>query len=117
MNYLNESEFREAALAALTEALRRGLRRKAAYGAAHREMRGVETGGYCWAYPAVPVGFTSRSPTKVGDRDLAARYAPSCPCTACGGEWRGACEGDPDTWAALRRAARADRRLRLRAAR
>ena len=116
MNYVNETDFREAALAALTEALRRGLRRRSAYDAAHREMSGVDTLGYCWAYPAVPEEYNVRTPTKVGDRTMAARYAPACPCTQCGGEWRGACEGDPETWAALRRAARADRR-RLRAAR
>jgi hypothetical protein len=101
---------RVTALTEIFEAITaRGLRERPARRALHAaiEAAGVHVG---YASPRV---VARPFALKRGDVIAALKFGWDCPCTSCGGEWRGECEAEPATWAYRRQRMRAARRAAL----
>lgn len=88
----------------------RGLRERPARRALHAA---IEAAGVYVGY-ASPTRRPRPFAVKRGDHVAALRFGPNCPCTSCGGEWRGECEASAETWAYARQRMRAARRAALR---
>ena len=104
-----------ARVVALTEIFEgltaRGLRERPARRALHAA---IEAAGVYVGY-ASPRDRVRPFVVKRGDVIAALKFGANCPCTDCGGEWRGECEASATTWAYARQRMRAARRAARRA--